>query len=77
MPGPFEAGDDGSILVTGYRIMARHFLKNPASGRVMQKIGKEYEGRMRERFCNWGEYQGIELYDILRREWDVIRAGRS
>ena len=57
-----------------HRVMARHFRSNPASGRVMQKIGMQYEGRMREHFWRWDQAHDIELYGILRREWQA-RAG--
>ena len=51
------------------RIMARHFAINPASGRVMQKIGMAREGAMRQHFVKWGEPLDIVFYGILADEW--------
>ncbi len=48
------------------RIFATHFRKNPASGRVMQKAGMKYEGRLRHHVKKWGEFVDLEMYSILR-----------
>lgn len=59
-----------------HRVQARHVRSNPASGRVMQKIGMQYEGRMREHFWRWDQPHDIELYGILRSDW-LARAGAA
>jgi ribosomal-protein-alanine N-acetyltransferase len=51
------------------RIHSRHFSRNPASGRVMQKIGMIREGYRRQHFKKWGKFEDIELYGILRSEY--------
>ncbi len=51
------------------RIQAHHLTRNPASGRVMQKLGMTHEGRIREHVKKWGRYEDIEAYAILRREY--------
>lgn len=51
------------------RIFATHFKHNPASGRVLKKIGMRYEGCQREHLLKWGQFVDSELYGILRREW--------
>jgi RimJ/RimL family protein N-acetyltransferase len=51
------------------RIYAFHFTNNPASGRVLQKIGMTHEGRRRAHTRKWGEYLDNEAYGILRGEW--------
>lgn len=51
------------------RIQAHHFVRNPASGRVMQKLGMTYEGRLREGIIKWGEPEDLDLYSILQREY--------
>ncbi|MEA1976305.1 MAG: GNAT family N-acetyltransferase, partial [Chloroflexota bacterium] len=48
------------------RIFATHFLKNPASGRIMQKAGMKHEGRLRHHIKKWGEFEHLEMYSILR-----------
>jgi RimJ/RimL family protein N-acetyltransferase len=51
------------------RIFAMHFKQNPASGRVMQKLGMNYEGSQRQHIFKWGEYIDVELYGILESDW--------
>jgi RimJ/RimL family protein N-acetyltransferase len=51
------------------RIHATHMTRNPASGRVMQKIGMIHEGRLRQDRKRWGEFEDMELYGILRNEY--------
>lgn len=51
------------------RIYAHHFLRNPASGRVLEKIGMKREGILRERVRKWGVYEDVAILSILRKEW--------
>lgn len=51
------------------RIDAGHFDRNPSSGRVMQKVGMQFEGRLRQSIKKWDEYLDVEYYAILRSEW--------
>ena len=51
------------------RITATHFARNPASGRVMQKIGMTREGCLRSHILRWGEPQDLVMYGILAQEW--------
>ncbi len=51
------------------RITAAHAVKNPASGRVMQKCGLTYEGTFRQFFrATSGELLDISFYAILKEE---------
>jgi [ribosomal protein S5]-alanine N-acetyltransferase len=52
-----------------HRIHSGHFSHNPASRRVMQKIGMVYEGCRRQHILKWGEYLNIVDYGILKSEW--------
>jgi RimJ/RimL family protein N-acetyltransferase len=52
-----------------HRILATHITRNPASGRVMQKIGMRYEGTLREHVLKWGTFEDLAQYAILRAEW--------
>ena len=54
---------------TLHRIYAPHFLSNPASGRVLQKVGMTYEGRMREHYRRLGEFVDLELYAMLEQDF--------
>lgn len=50
------------------RIHAMHFTRNPASGRVLQKIGMTREGTLRQRIKKWGEHLDADMYSILRSD---------
>lgn len=51
-----------------HRIHASHLKRNPASGRVMQKIGMTYEGCSRQHVKKWGVFEDLERYGILKSE---------
>ncbi len=51
------------------RVQAHHFSHNPASGRVMQKVGMRHEGTLRQHVKKWGEFYDNETYGILRSEF--------
>jgi len=51
------------------RIHASHLTRNPASGRVMQKLGMKHEGRARQHAKKWDKFEDLELYGILRDQW--------
>ncbi len=53
------------------RVFAHHFAQNPASGRVLQKIGMRHEGRMRHHFLKWDQFVDAELYGVLRSEFHI------
>lgn len=55
------------------RIDAGHFDRNPSSGRVMQKAGMQYEGRLRQYIKKWDHYLDVDYYAILRSEWDAAQ----
>jgi len=48
------------------RVHARHLARNPASGRVMQKVGMTREGLLRHHTHKWGRPEDVVLYGILR-----------
>jgi RimJ/RimL family protein N-acetyltransferase len=47
------------------RIQGRHFPRNAASGRVMQKAGMKYEGLLRQHHLVRGEFEDVAFYSIL------------
>lgn len=55
-----------------HRISSHHLHPNPASGKVLQKIGLKYEGRRCEHFKKDEEYFDILDYGILRRDYQLI-----
>lgn len=48
------------------RVVARHLTRNPASGRVMQKLGMRFEGVSRQHVVKWDEAEDIATYAVLR-----------
>jgi [ribosomal protein S5]-alanine N-acetyltransferase len=57
------------------RIYATHLVGNPASGRVMQKLGMQYEGRLRQHARKWGSFEDLDFYGIVAEEWRRQSAG--
>lgn len=56
------------------RVQATHLIRNPASGRVMQKAGMVLEGVHREMYLRNGRPEDVAHYAILRREWSARNA---
>ncbi len=52
------------------RIEAQHETTNPASGAVMRKCHMQHEGTLRSRLFNKGRYVDVELYAILRKDYN-------
>lgn len=51
-----------------HRVEACHSVRNPASGRVMQKAGMTFEGTARQKYkANCG-FQDCRLYAALRKD---------
>jgi len=51
------------------RIYALHFSENPASGRVMQKAGMQFEGVLRQDVLKDDQFRDHVVYAILREDW--------
>jgi [ribosomal protein S5]-alanine N-acetyltransferase len=56
-----------------HRIESRHFVRNPASGKVMQKLGMQQEGIERDSAKKWDRYESLVRYSILESEWKARR----
>jgi len=41
-------------------------LRNPAAGKVLQHIGMQREGLLRQRVRKWGIHEDVVVYAILR-----------
>jgi RimJ/RimL family protein N-acetyltransferase len=54
------------------RVFATCFADNPASERVMQKLGMRCEGTMRQHYKRFGLYHDGQLYGLLRSEWLIF-----
>jgi ribosomal-protein-alanine N-acetyltransferase len=51
------------------KITARHLSTNPASGKVMLKVGMKKEGHLRNEFLKTDQFLDIEVYGLLQSEW--------
>lgn len=58
-----------------HRVFAHHLTRNPASGRIMQKIGMRHEGTLRGHVLKWGVHEDLELYGIVREDYERMGAG--
>lgn len=47
------------------RIEAKHFVGNEKSGRVMQKLGMQYEGLLRQKVFAHGMYWDVKQYSLI------------
>jgi RimJ/RimL family protein N-acetyltransferase len=52
------------------RIEATHFVRNPASGRVMQKLGMVREGLLRQHVRNRGTFEDLVMHSMLRSDFE-------
>jgi len=52
-----------------HRIQARHLTRNPASGRVMQKLAMQPEGVHRHGMRKNDRFEDLAIYAILSDEW--------
>lgn len=57
-----------------HRIHAAHLANNPASGRVMEKLGMQHEGVLRQHFHKWNHFHDSIQYGILRAEFEATHA---
>ncbi|MEX2027693.1 MAG: GNAT family N-acetyltransferase [Pirellulaceae bacterium] len=59
------------------RVFAKYMGKNPASGRVMAKLGMTQEGILRHHRCKWGQFEDLVVCGILRSEWQTLAKARA
>lgn len=56
------------------RVFAQHFPHNPASGRVLAKIGMRQEGLLRGHGLKLGRRMDLVFWGLLREEWEAARS---
>ena len=59
------------------RVYAYHFTRNPASGRVLEKVGMRYEGCRRQHTKKWGNFEDSIGYGMLKTDYESINASSS
>jgi len=58
-----------------HRIESRHFVRNPSSERVMEKLGMKREGVHREAMLKGDRFEDLVSYAILSTDWTRDTAG--
>jgi RimJ/RimL family protein N-acetyltransferase len=58
-----------------HRVFAVYLARNPASGRVLEKLGMAREGCLRGHVRKWGVFEDVVVRGILREEWLSGRTG--
>jgi [ribosomal protein S5]-alanine N-acetyltransferase len=53
-----------------HKIKATCLVENPASFRVMEKLGMEREGRLRDQIFHRGRFADIYSYGLLKAAWE-------
>lgn len=56
------------------RIYAHHMVRNPASGRVLAKLGFQQEGILRQQVRKWEIFEDVVIQARLQRDWLADRA---
>jgi len=65
-----------AIIGFGFQHMSLHRIEadvsaeNVASQRVLENLGFQTEGRLREQYFEWGEFHDLMLYSLLHHEFD-------
>jgi RimJ/RimL family protein N-acetyltransferase len=60
-------------LVGLNRVAATYLTRNPASGRIMEKLGMSLEGVSRQAIVKWDVAEDLAQRAILRSEWEARR----
>jgi len=68
--------DFGFARLKLIRIEAKHFIRNPASGRVMEKLGMTREGVSRKYFMRWGEAEDTAVWAMVSDDEPVDGGSR-
>lgn len=53
------------------KIFAHHMTRNPASGRVLKNLGMKHEGCLRQHVVKSGVPEDIDVYAMVREEYDA------
>jgi RimJ/RimL family protein N-acetyltransferase len=54
-----------------HKVVAYHMVRNPASGRVLEKIGMQQEGIFRDHVKKWDQFEDVAAYGILASDLDL------
>lgn len=51
-----------------HKVFARYFKSNPASGRIMEKVGMEQEGILKDQVIKDGKYEDLVYFGIINSQ---------
>ena len=51
------------------RVYPHHMVRNPASGRVLTKLGMKPKDLLRQRVRKWGVFEDVVPMALLRDDW--------
>jgi [ribosomal protein S5]-alanine N-acetyltransferase len=54
------------------RVYASHVPNNPASGKILLKLGMRQEGYLRGHILKWNEYQDLVLYGMVKEDLKTV-----
>ena len=66
-----------AMLKYGFEVMklnkihASHMMQNPASGRVMEKIGMQREGVLKQHALKWDQFVDLAVFGALSSSWQA------
>ena len=61
------------FMTDAVEVEAQHECDNPASGHVMRNAGMAREGTLRQRIYNKGRFADVDLYAILKSDFDPAK----
>lgn len=64
-------------IIKLHKLEANHLARNPASGRVLEKLGFQLEGLQRESYFKDGVHEDLRLYGLLQREFLELQQKRK
>lgn len=56
------------------KITSRHLSHNPASGKVMMKVGMTQEGYLKQDMLRYDEFHDVVVFGLLRSDWKAKTA---
>lgn len=59
------------------RVQAHHYASNPASGRVLLKVGMKREGTSPRMMWKNNRFEDVVFYGVLRRDWPGIEGSAA
>ena len=60
-----------------HRVFSTSLVRNPASGRVLEKVGMQEEGVLRQHVWHWDRYEDLRFHGMLEGEYVVHREAKT